>query len=68
MNDDLDEEIIGADDGFDEFAQKSGLGETIRQSPVAKIGVVVGVIAVIGFVAIMFSGEKEKRFVSFLSR
>ena len=66
MNDDLDEEIIGADDGFDEFAQKSGLGETIQRSPVAKIGIVIGAVAVIGFVAVMFSGGKEDQNISVL--
>ncbi len=64
MNDDLDEEIIGADDGFDEFTQKSGLGETIRQSPVAKIGIVVGALALIGFVAVTFSGGEEEETIS----
>lgn len=66
MNDDLDEEIIGADDGFDEFTQKSGLGETIRQSPVAKIGVVVGALALIGFVAVTFSGGEEEETISYV--
>lgn len=64
MNDDLDEEIIGAEDGFDEFAQKSGLGDTIRQSPVAKIGIVIGAIVLIGFVAVMFSGGEEEENIS----
>lgn len=64
MNDDLDEEIIGADDGFDEFTQKSGLAETIRQSPVAKIGIVVGALALIGFVAVTFSGGEEEETIS----
>ncbi len=66
MNDDLDEEIIGAEDGFDEFAQKSGLGDTIRQSPVAKIGIVIGAIAVIGFVAVFFSGSEEEENISMM--
>lgn len=66
MNDDLDEEIIGADDGFDEFAQKDGLSETIRQSPVAKIGIVVGALVLVGFVAVMFSGGEEADNVSVL--
>lgn len=66
MNDDLDEEIIGADDGFDEFTQKSGLGETIRQSPVAKIGIVVGALVLIGFVAVTFSGGEEEETISII--
>ena len=66
MNDDLDEEIIGSEDGFDEFANKGGLGDTIRQSPVAKIGIVIGAIALIGFVAIMFSGGEEEETISMM--
>lgn len=46
MNDDLDEEIIG-DDGFDEFSQPSGV-DSFRQSPIAKILVVLLVVA--GFI------------------
>ncbi len=64
MNDDLDEEIIGAEDGFDEFSQKSNLGDTVRQSPVAKIGIVVGVVAVLAGIMYMFGGEAEKDVVS----
>jgi len=66
MNDDLDEEIIGSEDGFDEFANKGGLGDTIRQSPVAKIGIVIGAIALIGFVAVMFSGTEEEETISMM--
>ena len=66
MNDDLDEEIIGSEDGFDEFANKGGLGDTIRQSPVAKIGIVIGAIALIGFVAVMFSGSEEEETISMM--
>lgn len=66
MNDDLDEEIIGSEDGFDEFANKGGLGDTIRQSPVAKIGIVIGAIAMIGFVAVMFSGSEEEETISMM--
>lgn len=66
MNDDLDEEIIGSEDGFDEFAQKSGLGDTIRQSPVAKIGIVIGAIAVIGLVMFLFSGTEEEENISMM--
>ncbi|MGH1403880.1 MAG: hypothetical protein ACRBDL_06520 [Alphaproteobacteria bacterium] len=57
MNDDLDEEIIGADDGFDEFSQKSNLGDAIQQNPAVKIGVVVAAVVVIVGVAFMFGGE-----------
>ena len=64
MNDDLDDEIIEADEGFDEFAQKSGIRDVISRSPLAKVAVIIAVIALIGFVAIMFSGKKEKDVVS----
>ncbi len=57
MNDDLDEEIIGADDGFDEFAQKSNLGDTIRRSPTAKIAVIIVAIVVIVGVVMLFGQE-----------
>ena len=57
MNDDLDEEIIGADDGFDEFAQKSSLGEAMRKNPYAKIGVVLVAVLVIIGVVVMFGQE-----------
>lgn len=60
MNDDLDEEIIGADDGFDEFSQKSNIGDAVRQSPAAKIGIVIGAVVVLGGIMYMFSGEAEK--------
>ncbi len=60
MNDDLDEEIIGADDGFDEFSQKSNLGDAVRQNPAVKIGVVVAAVVVIVGVAFMFGGEADK--------
>ncbi len=57
MNDDLDEEIMDSEDGFDEFASKSGgVSDTLRKSPVAKIGVVVAVIAVLVGV-MMFFGQ-----------
>lgn len=58
MNDDLDEEIIGSDDGFDEFAQKSNVGDMVRQSPVMKIGVVVVAVALLVGVVMMFGGNE----------
>lgn len=59
MNDDLDEEIIDSEDGFDEFSQKSGLGDVIRRSAFAKIGIVIGVLAVIIAIMVFFGGKKE---------
>lgn len=57
MNDDLDEEIIGSEEGFGEFVQKNTLGDMWRNSPVVKVGVVLGVVALfIG--ALYFFGAK----------
>lgn len=60
MNDDLDEEIIGSEEGFDEFVQKSSPGDALRNSPIAKIGVVVGAIGVIFGAMYFFGQEKEE--------
>lgn len=60
MNDDLDDGIIDSDDGFDEFAQKASLGDIIRQSVAAKIGIVVVAVAVIGGVMMLFGGDVIK--------
>lgn len=60
MNDDLDEDIIDSDEGFDEFSQKSGLGNAIRRSALAKVGVVFVVLAFIIGVMMFFGGEEEK--------
>lgn len=57
MNDDLDEEIIGADDSFDEFSQGSGAGDSFRQSPIAKLLIVLVAVAVIFGVVFYFSGD-----------
>lgn len=59
MNDDLDEEIIGADDGFDDFSEQSSSG-SFRQSPVAKLGIVLVAILAIVVVFFFFSSEEEK--------
>lgn len=58
MNDDLDEEIIGADDGFDEFSQDSGGSDSFRQSPIAKLLIVLLAIGVIFGVVFYFSGDE----------
>ncbi len=60
MNDDLDEEIIGSEDGFDEFVQKNTLGDVVRNSPVAKIGVIVLGLAVIVGVIYMMGGDTDE--------
>ena len=65
MNDDLDEEIIGSEDGFDEFAQKGGISSALS-NPVAKVGVVVAVIAVVIFIGMFFSGDEEQENPSFI--
>ncbi len=66
MNDDLDEEIIDSEDGFDEFSQKSGLGDAIRRSALAKIGIVIGVLAVIIAIMVFFGGKEEAQNFSVL--
>lgn len=67
MNDDLDEEIIGSDDGFDEFAQKSSLGDAVRTNPLVKVGVVVVALAIVGGVFFMFSGDPIEDQQSFVA-
>lgn len=67
MNDDLDEEIIGSEEGFDEFVQKSSPGDILRSSPVAKIGVIVGAIGVIFGAMYMFGQKPEEVKDSMLS-
>ncbi|PCJ99026.1 MAG: hypothetical protein COA45_06160 [Zetaproteobacteria bacterium] len=64
MNDDLDEDIIGSEDDFDEFSQQSDMGGSIRQSPVAKIAIIgVAILAIVG-VMFMFGGSSIKEEVS----
>lgn len=59
MNDDLDEEIIGSEQGFDEFVQKSSLGDMVRSNPMAKVGIILGAVAVVVAIAVYF-GSKEQ--------
>lgn len=67
MNDDLDEEIIGSDDGgFDEFVQKNTLGDLWRNNPLVKAGIIIFAVAVIIGAIIIFGAEKEKPNVSML--
>ncbi|MCB1784378.1 MAG: hypothetical protein KDI13_10345 [Alphaproteobacteria bacterium] len=64
MNDDLDEEVIGSDDGFDEFVQKNSLGDVWRNNPLVKVGIViVGAGAIFGAIMI-FGGGSQKPPVS----
>lgn len=59
MNDDLDEEIIDSEDGFDEFSSASdGSSSDFRKSPLVKVGVVVGVVAALAGV-MMFLDQEE---------
>ncbi len=53
----LDEDIMDSEEEFDEFSQKSKLSDTIRQSPVAKIVIVVIAIILVGGVLIMFGSD-----------
>ncbi len=66
MNDDLDEEIIGADDGFDEFSAGSSAGDSFRQSPLAKLLIVLLAGAVLIGVFLYFSGDAVKETPSIL--
>ena len=60
MNDDLDEEIIGSEDGFDEFVHKNTLGDVVRNSPIAKVGIVVAAVgAIVGVIYMMGGGDDE---------
>ena len=59
MNDDLDEEIIDSEDGFDEFSSASESSSSdFRKSPLVKVGVVVGVVAALAGV-MMFLDQDE---------
>jgi len=64
MNDDLDEEGLGSEKGFDEFSQRSGIGDIVRTNPMAKIGVVLAAVAIVVAVAVFFGGSKEEVKVS----
>lgn len=59
MNDDLDDETITPDEGFDEFSKKSGGGiaDVIKTNPAAKVGVVLVAVAAIIGVVMMFGEE-----------
>lgn len=61
MNDDLDEDIIGDEDDFDEFSQQSDLGGSLKQSPVVKIGIIAVVILLIVGVMFSFGGGSVKQ-------
>ncbi len=59
MNDDLDEEIIDSEDGFDEFS--SGSSESsgdFKKNPLFKVGMVVGVVAALAGV-MMYLDQDE---------
>lgn len=66
MNDDLDEEVIGADDSFDEFSQDSAGSDSFRQSPIAKLLIVLLAVGVIFGVVFYFSGEEVEEKISTL--
>lgn len=70
MNDDLDEELMDSeedfDEGFDEFSQKSGLADFVRKSALAKVGIVVVVLAVVIGIMVTFGGEEEADKISML--
>lgn len=59
MNDDLDEEIIDSEDGFDEFSSESnGSSGDLKKSPLVKIGIVVGVVAALAGVMVFLDQDK----------
>lgn len=64
MNDDLDEDVVGVDGGFDEFSQSSGLGDGMRRSPMMKVGAVVLAIGVVVGALYLFGGDAEPDLVS----
>ncbi|PCJ02001.1 MAG: hypothetical protein COB14_03040 [Alphaproteobacteria bacterium] len=64
MNDDLDEDIIGSEDEFDEFSQQSNLGDASRQNPIIKIGIIVVVLLVIVGIMFSFGGSAIKETTS----
>jgi len=68
MNDDLDEEIIGGDGEFDEFVQKSSLGDVIRTNPAAKVGIVVLAVGIIILIAWVFGGTAKDENLSKLPK
>ena len=57
MNDELDEGLVESQDEFDEFSQKASLGDIIKNSPLAKVGIVIAVLAVVGIVMMFFGGD-----------
>lgn len=60
MNDDLDDDIMADEDGFDEFSQSGGLGDTLRQNPMAKVGVVVAGVAALAGALLLFGGDSQE--------
>lgn len=61
MNDDLDEEIIDSEDGFDEFSSASeGSSSDFKKSPLVKVGVVVGVVAALAGVMMFLDQDEVK--------
>ncbi|MBI1301395.1 MAG: hypothetical protein GC137_07025 [Alphaproteobacteria bacterium] len=61
MNDDLEEDLIDGDEGFDEFSQKEGFADKIRKSAAAKFGLAAAAgVIIIGFM-FMFGGEAQQK-------
>jgi len=67
MNDDLDEEIIGSDEGFDEFVQKNTLGDVWRNNPLVKVGIVIVAAATIFGVIVFFGSDAEEGPISMVA-
>ena len=66
MNDDLDEEIIGSEEGLEGPKKKASLGDLWRTNPLVKVGVVLVAIALIAGTATFFGGDQKKAEDSFM--
>lgn len=61
MSDDLDDDELNLDESFDDFDKKERtLGDLWRESPLVKIGVIIGGIVLIFLIIMMFSGGDKK--------
>lgn len=61
MSDDLDDDDLNLDESFDDFEKKDRtLGDLWRESPLVKIGVIIGGIVLIFLIIMMFSGSEKQ--------
>lgn len=59
MNDDLEEDVVSSDEGFDDFSKKSKERGFVS-TPTAKVGIVLAVIAGLVGIVMMFGEEAEE--------